>query len=502
MKMKLVSSLIMAAILPAGVYAAQGNAENGKKVYEKRCAWCHGWEGAGDGPAAERLSPPPRDFTSGMYKIKTTPFDEMMPNDEDIFRMINDGMPDTSMPGWKDILTEQERWDLVAYIKTFAGFEGKPSKQLEYGKQVKSSAESIERGKKLFIDRCSECHGEEGRGDAMKKLKDDLGFRTWPRNLSKPWSFSASNDPKDIYARISVGIPGTQMPNFADPNSKKKMTDEERWDVANYVASLADDSKTVRPENTVVKAQRATGELPAEPTDPKWKEAEPSSFLLVGQIIGEERFFTPSNNSITARAFYNDKEIAILLSLDDRTKSMPGDEKAAEIAEGEVFNDALALQFPVAIPEEMEKPYFGHGDSAKPVNIWLWQSEGKDTPQTVKLLQATGFKNKEERDAAKAGLTAKGVYDKGTWHIVMKRPLVTGEKDKDIQFAEGKFIPMAFAAWDGTNGEKGSKHTMTTWYWILLKPETGMGVYLIPFIVIIVISGAEFLWLRSAQKKK
>lgn len=502
MKMRMVTSLLTALIISTPVYAAQGNAENGKKVYEKRCAWCHGWEGAGDGPAAERLNPPPRDFTSAMYKIKTTPFDEMLPNEEDVFRMINDGMPDTSMPGWKDILSEQERWDLVAYVMTFGGLEGKPAKQLDFSKQVKSSKESIERGKKLFIDRCAECHGEEGRGDSIKKLKDDLGFRTWPRNLSKPWSFRASNDPKEIFTRVSVGIPGTQMPSFADPNSKKKMTDEERWDVANYVASLADDSKIVRPENTVVKAQRVAGELPSEPTDPKWKEAEPSSFLLVGQIIGEERFFTPSNNSISARAFYNDKEIAILVSLDDRTKSAQGDEKAAEIAEGEMFNDAIALQFPVKIPEEMEKPYFGHGDSAKPVNIWFWQSEGKDTPQVVKLLDTTGFKNKEERDAAKSGLTAKGAYDKGTWHVVMKRPLVTEEKDKDIQFVEGKYIPLAFAAFDGTNGEKGSKHTMTTWYWILLQPETGMDIYFIPLIVAALIVGGQLLWLASARKKK
>jgi len=502
MKMRMVTSLLTALIISTPVYAAQGNSENGKKVYEKRCAWCHGWEGAGDGPAAERLNPPPRDFTSAMYKIKTTPFDEMLPNEEDVFRMINDGMPDTSMPGWKDILSEQERWDLVAYVMKFGGLEGKPAKQLDFSKQVKSSKESIERGKKLFIDRCAECHGEEGKGDSIKKLKDDLGFRTWPRNLSKPWSFRASNDPKDIFARMSVGIPGTQMPNFADPNSKKKMTDEERWDVANYVASLADETKTVRAENTVVKALRADGELPVEPTDPKWKDAEPSSFLLVGQIIGEERFFTPSNNSITARAFYNDNDISILLEWDDRTKSIPGDEKAAEIAEGEVSNDAVALQFPVKIPEEMEKPYFGHGDSAKPVNIWFWQGEGKDTPQVVKLLDTTGFKNKEERDAVKSGLTAKGVYDKGTWRVVMKRPLVTGEKDKDIQFVEGKFIPLAFAAWDGTNGEKGSKHTMTTWYWILLQPKTGMDIYFIPLIVAGVIVGGQLLWLASARKRK
>lgn len=502
MKTKLVSMLSIAIIAaPMVSYSAQGNADNGKKVYEKRCVWCHGLKGAGEGPANERINPAPRDFTSGMYKIKTTPFDEMAPTDEDIFRMISEGMPDSSMPLWKDILSEQDRWDLVAYIKTFAGLE-KPKKELDFSKQVKTSKESIEKGKKLFLDLCAECHGETGKGTATKKLKDDLGFRTWPRNFTKAWSFRASNDPKDIFARVSVGIPGTQMPSFADPASKKKMTDEERWNVANYVASLADETKTVKAENTVVKADRIQGDLPSDPNDPKWKEAEPSSFYLVPQIIGQERFFTPSNNSITSRAYYNDKEIAILLEWDDRTQSIPGDPKAADIAEGEVTPDAVAIQFPITIPQEMEKPYFGHGDSAWPVNIWYWNGGEAGAAQVTKLLNTTGFKNKEERDFAKSGLIAKGVYDNGTWRVVMKRPLVTGEKDKDIQFLEGKSIPIAFAAWDGSNGEKGSKHTMTTWYWILLKPKTGINVYIIPLVVAAVIFGGELLWLASSRKKK
>lgn len=386
-------------------------------------------------------------------------------------------------------------------MKKMAGLED-AKKQLDFGKQVKSSAESIERGKKIFLDRCAECHGETGKGVSIKKLKDDLGFRTWPRNLTKAWTFRGSNDPKDIFARVSVGIPGTQMPSFADQSSKKVLSEEERWDVSNYVASLADSIKQVRPENTVVKASRVEGELPSEPNDPKWKDAEPTSLVLVPQLIGGDRFFTPSYDSITSRAYYNDKEISILIEWDDRTLSAPGDPKAAEIAEGDVFADAVAVQFPVTIPQEMEKPYFGHGDAAWPVNIWYWNTGEAGAAQVTKLLNGTGFANKEERDAVKAGLATKGVYDNGTWRVVMKRPLATGEKDKDIQFAEGKFTPIAFAAWDGSNGETGAKHTMTTWYWILLKPKTGISVYLIPLLIAGIVVGGEMLWLMSSRKKK
>jgi len=492
-------------LLSSQVYAAQGDKENGKKIYERKCWWCHGEKGAGDGPAAPFLNPPPRDFTSGIYKFKTTPFDEIIPNDDDIFRMITDGMPDSSMPGWKDVLSDKERWDLVAYIKTFAGIEGKPSRQIDFSKRVKPSKEGLEKGKELFKDRCSECHGEDGKGDATKKLKDDWGARTWPRNLTKAWTFRASNDPRDIYARITAGIPGTQMPSFADPSSKKVMTDEERWNVANYVASVADKKKAIKEGETVLKARRIEDDVPDKPDDPKWKEAEPTNFYLIPQIIAQERFFTPTVNSITARALYNDKDIAILLEWDDRTRSIPGDEKAKEIADEEVFEDGVAIQFPLTIPEEMEKPYFGMGDTTNPVSLWFWKSErlvpegsnqGKDAPQTVKLLKASGFKKQgiEEKDGQKAGLKASGVYDKGTWRVVMERPLKTGEED--VQFEEGRFIPIAFAVWDGSNGEKGSKHTMTTWYWLFLKPSPGMKVYVLPIIVAIAVFGGELFLVR------
>src|SRR5574340_912605 len=245
------------ALFMAGTAAAKpGDAAKGKGIYDKRCTWCHGAEGAGDGAAKDRLNPPPRDFTSGNYKIRSSDFADPTPNDEDIFRMIRDGMPGTAMPGWSDL----------------------PAKQVDYGTQIKSSAESIEMGKKLFEDgdRCVECHGKTGKGSASKRLKGDAGERTWPRNLTKPWIFRGSNDPKDIYTRISTGIAGTEMPSFADPKSKKKLTEEERWHVANYVASLAKGKdKTVNAENTIVKADKVEGELPSTVEDERWVKTSP-----------------------------------------------------------------------------------------------------------------------------------------------------------------------------------------------------------------------------------
>jgi DMSO reductase family type II enzyme heme b subunit len=503
MKKLILPSVILGMWVAGTALAATGNVENGQEIYAKKCVWCHGVEGDGTGPAAERLNPPPRDFTSGQYKIKTTGFDDMVPNDEDIFRMIRDGMPGTAMPSWSPPLKDQEMWDLVAYIKVFAGYdEEEPSQQVDYGTQVASSPESIEKGKALFHDgdRCSECHGQEGRADAIKGLKGDLGERTWPRNLTKPWTFRGSNDPKDIFTRISTGIPGTQMPSFADPISKKKLSIEERWHVANYANSLVEPGKAVRAENTVIKADKLEGDLPTAPDDPQWDTPVPTTFYLVPQIIAKERFFTPSYDTITARALYNEKELAILLEWDDRTQSIPGDESAEQIADPEMAEDSVAVQLPVVIPEGVQKPYFGMGDAANPVNIWQWKSGTVKDPQVIKLMNSMGFEKIEQRDTAETGIQAKGTYDSGTWRVVMKRRLTTTEPDKDIQLVEGRFIPIAFAAWDGSNSEKGSKHTMTTWYWLLLKPPTGSKPMVMAVIAFLAVAGLLMWWAHGAAR--
>ena len=289
------------------------------------------------------------------------------------------------------------------------------------------------------------------------------------------------------------------MPSFADPSSKKKLSVEERWDVANYVASLAKTDKKVNAENTVVKADAVEGELPNTPDDERWETSTPTTFYLVPQIIGQERYFRPSNDTITVRAMYNDKNVAMLLEWDDRTKSVPGDSDAEKMADAPIAEDGVAVQLPVVIPKEMQKPYFGMGDAANPVNIWHWKSGTKDATETISLLNSKGFKEIEKRDAAGVGLQGKASYSDGTWKVVITRPLTTSTADKDIQFVEGKFIPVAFAVWDDSSfSEKGSMLSMTSWYWMLLKPATGSKPLVMALVVAGLFVGGLLWWARSA----
>ncbi len=84
----------------------------GNALYEEYCAACHGAEGRGDGPQATVLEHKPADFTDPHMAEEMT--------DAAFFWRISEGIPDEDMPAWKDKLTEQQRWQLVQYLRTFA----------------------------------------------------------------------------------------------------------------------------------------------------------------------------------------------------------------------------------------------------------------------------------------------------------------------------------------------------------------------------------------------
>lgn len=488
--------------------AATGNVENGGKLYAKKCWWCHGKEGEADGPGAEFMMPPPRDFSEGVYKFKTADPTAEIVRDEDLFRAIKEGMPGSAMPSWKEIFKDPEIWDLVAFVKSLTDmFEDMDNPaEISYAGKIPSSPESIEKGRKAFeAAKCFECHGQAGKGDTTKKLKEDSGAKLWPRNLTKPWTFRSSYTAEAIFARVSNGIPSTPMPSFAGEKTEKgKLSLEDRWHVVNYVMSLKDDSSKTKDGDIVIRGIQMA-ELPKDENDPAWDKASATAFFLVPQIIEKERFFTPTNNLVKVSALFNDSELAFLVEWDDRSKSVPGNDAAAAIAWGDLTPDALAIQTPVVLPTASEKPYFGHGDASHPVSMMYWNSGSVESPNSTMLLTTTGTGNREKSDATAAGFSATGSYKDGTWRVMMKRKL-TANVDMDTSFEAGRYIPIAFANWDGSNGEVGSKHTLTSWYWLLLKPETGSAVVVLPSLAFLLLVGGQLLFAgflsRSRQSNK
>src|SRR2546428_9120290 len=141
----------------------------GKRVYVKWCAGCHGDAGAGDGPAASHMLPRPRDFTGAIYKIRTTASGQL-PTDQDVLRSIDEGLPGTAMPAWKDRLSERERRDVLGYLKTFSAFFQDTSQHivpLTFSKEPggATSAVALKVGQQFYDSiGCWKCHGKAGRG--------------------------------------------------------------------------------------------------------------------------------------------------------------------------------------------------------------------------------------------------------------------------------------------------------------------------------------------------
>ena len=92
-------------------------AQDGKAAYDKYCSQCHGDNGDGEGYATPFVLPKPRDFTTGVFKFRSTG-NEFLPTDEDLARVVRLGIPGTSMPAF-DHIGEQAISDVVTYIKTF-----------------------------------------------------------------------------------------------------------------------------------------------------------------------------------------------------------------------------------------------------------------------------------------------------------------------------------------------------------------------------------------------
>ena len=113
MKIKLLALAVLLAAAPALAQQDLGTEEQraeGNKLYDKYCSQCHGDAGDGEGVATPYVLPKPRDFTSGKYKIRTTPSGQL-PTHQDLKDIIRNGMPYSSMPAWPQF-TEAEKAEM------------------------------------------------------------------------------------------------------------------------------------------------------------------------------------------------------------------------------------------------------------------------------------------------------------------------------------------------------------------------------------------------------
>ena len=236
----------------AHVGSLTGHAAEGKKLYRRYCVGCHGTLGDGNGENAPWIDPKPRDFVAATFKCRSTPTGTL-PTDQDLYNSVGRGFYNSNMPHW-DALTDQNRIDLVAYIKTFSPRwkSEKPGDPITVPPEPAVTSQSIAHGQELFQKmECWKCHGQQGRGDgpSAPTLTDSKDQPIRPYNFADATDdsrFKCGVTNSDLYRIFMTGLDGTPMPSFADviqPN--------DAWDLVHFLRTLQ--TKRHSKENDVVK---------------------------------------------------------------------------------------------------------------------------------------------------------------------------------------------------------------------------------------------------------
>jgi mono/diheme cytochrome c family protein len=512
------AALLMASLCgaPAGSVrvAAQdvgteAQRESGKNLYMSYCSQCHGEKGDGEGYATPHLFPRPRNFTTGKFKIRTTP-NGALPTHQDLVNIIRRGMPYTSMPAWPT-LTDAEVSALAYFIKTFSpafsSAENVP-KPITLPGAPRSTNETIELGKKLYEENgCVRCHGNLGRGDgpSAPTLKDDWDHPIRAADLSQSWTFRGGSSREDIFRTMTTGLNGTPMPSF-----QEALKDDQRWAITDFIASL---SRGDGPGYTnLVIAKHVQDPIDLTKGTANFASAREARFPIIGQIMEPGRAFYPPATSVVVQAIDDAESIALLVRWHDMSAEKTGKngpslpvppqeeeqaagapvEGASPFGEAEVaptpagqgqkpgqvqdpfaeaaapaaptseFSDAVSIQIPSQVPADARKPYFIFGDAQNSVDLWFFDLARPDP------LQFTGRGSADIAANDTGDVTGIANYDQGEWSVIFKRPLRPGS---GAPFAPGQFMPIAYSVWDGLSRERGNKRGLTVWYSLYLEPE-------------------------------
>jgi mono/diheme cytochrome c family protein len=499
---------VLSDVIAVGVEAqgpdvgTEAQREAGRAVYVKNCAQCHGEKGDGQGYATPHLFPTPRDFTAGRFKVRTTP-SGALPSHQDLVNIIRRGMPYTSMPAWPN-LSEQNVSDLAYFVTTFSPDFSNPEsvpKPLELPGAPASSQESIELGKKLYVETgCLKCHGNLGRGDgpSAPTLMDDFGKPIRAADLTQPWTFRGGPTREDIFRTMTTGLNGTPMPSFAD-----SLMPEQRWAITDFIASL---SGSVDPGYTnLVVAKYVPDPIDIAKGTASFASAPVARFPIIGQITEPGRSFHPPATSVTVQAIYDAESIALLVRWHDmgadnmgkngpflpvpleeeesapagaqetgtspfgeaevaaeQQAADPFAEAVAPSAKPSEFSDAVAIQIPSRATTDARKPYFIFGDAQNPVDLWFFDL-ARPNP-----LQFTGRGSADVALNDTGDVTGVASYDQGEWSAIFKRPLLASGS---APFASGQFVPIAFSVWDGFSRERGNRRGLTVWHSLYIEPE-------------------------------
>ncbi len=489
--------------------AAANDAGRGQAVYDQHCAACHGLTGDGNGPASVWLHPRPRNFSAGLFKIKSTP-GTALPTDEDLLQSVTRGLAGSSMPSFS-YLTESERRDVVQYVKHLTAYKdpsgklvnrfeeaaanGTLAKPVDVPTEPAVGVQELTLGRDIYKKMaCALCHGETGAGDGSQvpSLKDAAGLPVRPRDFNTGL-FRGGHTGRDLYLRINNGLPGTPM----IPYGEGTMKPEERWALVHYVQSIRRTDVAVNdllaPEDSAIRVQKVA-KLPTKPMDTAWEARDPVRVPLNPLWPEPNQIY-----AVTVSAVTDGKQLAVLLQWRDELPQ----HTAIRVQD---FQDAAALQFSLS----GKFGFLGMGDKDNPVNLWSWkagwqvEAGGSGTPamnsvfpsmhvdawtftnfntaasagnvisqphkSPVEDANAAGFGSFKSQPLQQQNVQGQGIWHDGFWNVIFIRELKSKDAE-DVKFVAGKFVPVAFAIWNGEQHDRNGRKMVSNWYQLILDDK-------------------------------
>ncbi len=259
------------------------------RLFELYCSRCHGEQGHGNGPMADRFFPMPRDYRKGIFKFAAVEAGSK-PRRTDLLRTVIHGLPGSVMPSFRAIpradieglvdyvrllalrgeteailvaeWAERDNLPREAALETYTLLWDRWLRADQRGLKVTAPPPDPDParwklGRAVFLDKergnCFRCHGTEGRGNGPNAVefdedggeiivtRDEWGHPIRPRDFTEG-VFRRGSEREDIYTRLFCGIPGTPMPALGPGMQEDEdplLTDEEAWALVDYVLSLS-----------------------------------------------------------------------------------------------------------------------------------------------------------------------------------------------------------------------------------------------------------------------
>lgn len=195
----------------------------GRQIYGANCSACHGETGVGEVLGAS-------DFTDPRQVYDRAP--------RDFYLVVTQGLG--SMPAWQGRLSQEERWAVIDYVRTFSynpGLEGSvtspptsepgettcdPATLEQANPFAWDDAGAIAAGQAIYEQSCTMCHGPDGSGGSMPGVSD----------------FTSANAQSSLRANGSLYLCVVAEGRGSMPGWKETLTNEQMWQVLTYIASL------------------------------------------------------------------------------------------------------------------------------------------------------------------------------------------------------------------------------------------------------------------------